>query len=109
MSATGNSNIITLNQTGNNNQGYSTISGNSNSMTIGQNGNSNIASVDLYGNNNIATVTQTGNSHGAVLKLVNAGGANNVSVIQTGTGDAYSLQQTCTNPAGCSVSVIRNK
>jgi len=109
ISATGNSNIITLNQTGNNNQGYSTISGNSNSMTIGQNGNSNIASVDLYGNNNTATVTQTGNSHGAVLKLVNAGGANNVSVIQTGTGDAYSLQQTCTNPAGCSVSVIRNK
>ena len=109
ISATGNSNIITLNQTGNNNQGYSTISGNSNSMTIGQNGNGNIASVDLYGNNNIATVTQTGNSHGTVLKLVNAGGANNVSVIQTGTGDAYSLQQTCTNPAGCSVSVIRNK
>ena len=109
ISATGNSNIITLNQTGNNNQGYSTISGNSNSMTIGQNGTGNIASVDLYGNNNIATVTQTGNSHGTVLKLVNAGGANNVSVIQTGTGDAYSLQQTCTNPAGCSVSVIRNK
>ena len=109
MSVTGNGNTATLTQTGNSNQGYSTISGNSNSMTIGQNGNSNIASVDLYGNNNIATVTQTGNSHGTVLKLVNAGGANNVSVIQTGTGDAYSLQQTCTNPAGCSVSVIRNK
>ena len=85
------------------------ISGNSNSMIIGQNGNSNIASVNLYGNNNSATVTQTGNNHGTVLNLVNAGGANTVSVIQTGTGDAYSLQQTCTNPAGCSVSVIRNK
>ena len=109
MSATGNSNIITLNQTGNSNQGYSTISGNSNLMSIAQNGTGNIASVDLYGNNNTATVTQTGNNHGAVLKLVNAGGANNVSVVQTGTGDAYSLQQTCTNPAGCSVSVIRNK
>lgn len=109
MSATGNSNVITLNQTGNSNQGYSTISGNSNLMTIGQNGTGNIASVDLYGNNNTATVTQTGNNHGAVLKLVNAGGANNVSVVQTGNGDAYSLQQTCTNPAGCSVSIIRNK
>ena len=109
LSTTGNSNTITLSQTGNSNQGYSTISGNSNSMTIGQNGNSNIASVNLYGNNNTATVTQTGNNHGTVLNLINAGGANNVSVIQTGTGDAYSLQQTCTNPAGCSVSVIRNK
>ena len=109
MSVAGNSNTATLTQTGNSNQGYSTISGSSNSMTIGQNGNSNIASVNLYGNNNTATVTQTGNNHGTVLNLINAGGANNVSVIQTGTGDAYSLQQTCTNPAGCSVSVIRNK
>jgi len=109
LNATGNSNTMTLTQTGNNNQGYSTISGSSNSMIIGQNGNSNIASVNLYGNNNSATVTQTGNNHGTVLNLVNAGGANTVSVIQTGTGDAYSLQQTCTNPAGCSVSVIRNK
>ena len=109
MSVTGNSNLVTLTQTGNSNQGYSTISGNSNSMTIGQNGNSNIAAVNLYGNSNTATVTQTGNNHGTVLNLINAGGANNVSVVQTGTGDAYSLQQTCTNPAGCSVSVIRNK
>jgi hypothetical protein len=109
LSTTGNSNTITLGQTGNNNQGYSTISGNNNSMTISQNGNTNIAAVNLYGNNNTATVTQTGNNHGTVLNLINAGGANNVSVVQTGTGDAYSLQQTCTNPAGCSVSVIRNK
>jgi hypothetical protein len=109
MSVTGNNNTATLTQAGNNNQGYSIISGNSNSMTIGQNGNSNIASVNLYGNSNIATVTQTGNNHGTVLNLINAGGANNVSVIQTGNGDAYSLQQTCTNPAGCSVSVIRSK
>jgi hypothetical protein len=109
MSITGNSNTAILTQAGNNNQGYSTVNGNNNSMTIGQNGNSNIASVNLYGNNNSAAVTQTGNNHGAVLNLVNAGGANNVSVVQTGNGDAYSLQQTCTNPAGCSVSVIRNK
>ena len=109
MSVTGNSNISKLNQTGNSNQAYSTVTGSSNSITIGQNGNSNIAAVDVFGNNNIATVTQTGNNHGTVLNLINAGGANNVSVIQTGTGDAYSLQQTCTNPAGCSVSVIRNK
>jgi len=109
LSATGNSNVLTITQTGNTNQTYSTISGNSNSLTIGQTGNGNIAAANLYGNGNTASITQTGNSHGTVLNLINAGGANNVSVVQTGTGDAYSLQQTCTNPAGCSVSVIRNK
>jgi hypothetical protein len=109
ISATGTYNSLLANQTGNNNQVYSTISGNNNSLSFGQTGNGNIASANLYGNNNVATVTQTGNNHGAVLSLVNAGGANNVSVVQTGSGDAYSLQQTCTNPAGCSVSVIRNK
>lgn len=109
LSSTGNSNTISLVQTGNSNQTYSTINGSTNSLTIGQNGNGNLASANLYGNNNTASITQTGNNHGTVLNLINAGGANNVSVIQTGIGDAYSLQQTCTNPAGCSVSVIRNK
>jgi hypothetical protein len=106
---TGDTNNISLNQLGNNNQAYSIINGSGNTLSVGQSGNSNIASVNLYGNNNMATVTQTGNNHGTVLNLINAGGANNVSVVQTGIGDAYSLQQTCTNPAGCSVSVIRNK
>lgn len=109
VSATGNNNTMSLTQTGNSNQAYSTVNGNSNYMSIGQTGNSNIAAVNLYGNNNSATVSQTGNNHGTVLNLVNAGGANTASVVQTGTGDAYSLQQICTNPAGCSVSVIRNK
>ena len=109
VSATGNYNSLLATQTGNNNQVYSTISGNNNSISFGQNGTGNIAAANLFGNNNTATVTQTGNNHGTVLNLINAGGANNVSVIQTGTGDAYSLQQICTNPAGCSVSVVRNK
>jgi hypothetical protein len=108
-SVTGNTNNVGLNQQGNNNQAYSVINGNGNALSIGQLGNSNIAAVNLYGNNNMAIVTQTGNNHGAVLNLINAGGANTVSVTQTGTGDAYSLQQTCTNPAGCGVTIIRNK
>jgi hypothetical protein len=109
VSSTGNYNSLLATQTGNNNQVYGTISGNNNSLSFGQTGSGNIAAANLYGNNNVATVTQTGNNHSTVLNLINAGGANNVSVIQTGTGDAYSLQQTCTNPAGCSVTVIRNK
>lgn len=109
INITGNSNTYTMNQTGNNNQAYSLISGNSNNASIIQTGNGNIASVNLYGDHNIANVSQTGNNHGTVLNLINAGGANNATVIQTGTGDPYSLQQTCTNPAGCSVTIIRNR
>ena len=105
----GNSNSYTVNQNGNTNQSYGLISGNGNLFSITQTGDTNLASVNLYGTGNNASVNQTGNNHGVVLNLVNAGGANTVNVTQTGTGDAYSLQQTCTNPAGCSVSVIRNK
>jgi hypothetical protein len=105
----GNTNTITVNQTGNSNQAYSTLIGNNNTSTIIQSGNSNIAAINLTGDGNNASINQTGNNHGAVLNLINAGGTNTVSVVQTGIGDAYSLQQTCTNPAGCSVSVIRNR
>lgn len=109
INISGNTNAYTVNQNGNSNQTYGLINGNSNLFNISQSGNTNLASINLYGNGNSASINQTGNNHGAVLNLVNAGGANTVNVTQTGTGDAYSLQQTCTNPAGCSVSVIRNK
>lgn len=108
INVTGNTNIVTVNQTGNNNQAYNLLNGNGNTSTIVQSGNTNLASVNLYGDGNNASVSQTGNNHGVVVNLTNAGGPNTASIIQTGTGDAYSLQQTCTNPSGCNVTVIRN-
>ena len=96
-------------QTGTLNKSYVTIIGNYNTVNNTQTGGSNLAIVNISGDNNTATINQTGNSHSALLNLINAGGANTVSVTQTGNGDTYSLQQTCTNPAGCSVSVVRNK
>ena len=96
-------------QTGTLNKSYITINGNWNTVNNTQTGGSNLAIVNISGDNNTATINQTGNSHSALLNLINAGGANTVSVTQTGNGDTYSLQQTCTNPAGCSVSVVRNK
>ena len=108
VSSTGNSNIITTSQNGNNNQIYSLLSGNGNTASIIQTGNTNLASVNLYGNNNNASVSQSGNGSGLVLNLTNAGGPNTATIVQTGTGDMYSLQQTCTTPSGCSVTAIRN-
>ena len=101
-------NTINITQkTGTGNQSYNIINGNWNTINSTQNGTDNFSLINISGDNNSATVNQTGTGHSTLLNLI--GNKNTVSVIQTGAGDTYSLQQTCTNPAGCSVSVIRNK
>jgi len=101
-------NTINITQkTGTGNQSYNTINGNWNTINNIQNGTDNFSLINISGDNNSATVNQTGTGHSTLLNLI--GNKNTVSVTQTGVGDIYSLQQTCTNPSGCSVSVIRNK
>jgi len=106
-SITGNSNPTTVVQTGNNNQSFNLINGGGNALTVSQTGNNNVSSINLYGASNVASVTQSGSAPmSSLLNLTNAGGANNVNVTQTGaTSQSYILQQTCSNPAGCSVSI----
>jgi F5/8 type C domain/Curlin associated repeat len=102
--------INTVNVTqkgGSGNASYAIINGYWNTVNNTQNGYSNFSLINITGDNNTATVNQTGFEHSTLLNLI--GNKNTVSVIQTGVGDTYSLQQTCTNPAGCSVSVIRNR
>jgi Curlin associated repeat len=101
-------NTVNITQkTGTGNASYNVINGNWNTINNTQNGSDNFSLINISGDNNSATVNQTGNNHSTLLNLI--GNKNTVSVTQTGVGDTYSLQQTCTNPAGCSVSVIRNK
>lgn len=101
-------NTVNLTQKGGlGNTSYVSINGNWNTVNDTQNGANNLSIINISGDNNSATVSQTGTGHSTLLNLI--GNKNTVSVVQTGTGDTYSLQQTCTNPAGCSVSVIRNK
>lgn len=101
-------NSVNLTQKGGTgNTSYVTVNGYWNNVTNTQNGSDNFSLINIAGDNNNATVNQTGNGHSTLLNLI--GNRNNVSVTQTGTGDVYSLQQSCTNPSGCSVSVIRNK
>ncbi len=102
--------INTVNVTqkgGTGNASYVTVNGYWNTVNNTQNGSDNFSLVNISGDNNSATVNQTGTGHSTLLNLI--GNKNTVSVTQTGTGDTYSLQQTCTNPAGCGVSVIRNR
>ncbi len=101
-------NSVNLTQKGGTgNTSYVTVNGYWNTVNNTQNGTNNFSLVNISGDNNSATVNQTGTGHNTLLNLI--GNKNNVSVTQTGVGDVYSLQQTCTNPSGCSVSVIRNK
>ena len=101
-------NTVNITQkTGTGNTSYVTINGNWNTANNTQNGSDNFSLINIAGDNNSATVNQTGSGHSTFLNLI--GNRNNVSVTQTGVGDTYSLQQTCTNPSGCGVSVIRNK
>ena len=101
-------NTVNITQrTGTGNVSYATLTGNWNTVNNTQSGSNNLSIVNVSGDNNSATVNQTGTGHSTLLNLI--GNKNTVNVIQTGVGDAYSLQQTCTNPAGCSVSVIRNR
>lgn len=112
IGVSGNYNSASVNQSGNNNQSYTTISGSNNSSTVGQTGNSNLSAITMTGNGNNATVTQSGNyANGALLNLTNAGGPSTVNLIQQANtqGQTFVVEQTCTNGAGCSVSVRQNK
>jgi len=101
-------NTVNLTQKGGTgNTSYVTINGNWNTVNNTQNGSDNFSLINISGDQNTATVNQTGTGHSTLLNLI--GNKNSVSVTQTGAGDTYSLQQTCTNPSGCSVSVVRNK
>jgi hypothetical protein len=101
-------NTVNITQrTGTGNASYATLTGNWNTVNNTQSGSNNLSIVNVSGDNNSATVNQTGTGHSTLLNLI--GNKNTVNVTQTGVGDAYTLQQTCTNPAGCSVSIIRNK
>ena len=111
LGVTGNYNTLTSTQNGNNNQSYASINGNNNTTSVNQNGNNNISAITAMGPGNNITVGQTGNSNGALISVANQGGASTVNLIQQAItqGQTFVVQQTCTNGAGCSVSVQQNK
>lgn len=107
----GNGNSSTIVQYGNDNKTYNIINGNGNNLNNWQQGNGNLSSINMTGNNNQASITQTGNNNSSVVTQVNAGGASTVNLLQQAVtqGQTFVVQQTCTNGAGCSVSVVQNR
>jgi hypothetical protein len=109
LDVAGNFNNITIKQANDNEKRFfGTVTGSSNSLNVTQQNTGNhYLDISLNGNNNSATVNQKdGGNHKATISLTNAGGASNLTLIQQGaTGQVYSIQQTCANAAGCTVSV----
>jgi hypothetical protein len=133
LNVTGSNNTITKQQTGTTNFNETTVSGNTNNLTNIQQGNSpKILFQNIVGNSNTVTTNQkdTGNhyldinltgtghnvnaiqegsgNHAATINFTNSGGASSLNLNQSGaTNQTYSIQQSCTNPAGCSATVTQ--
>jgi hypothetical protein len=133
LNVTGSNNTITKQQTGTTNFNETTVSGNTNNLTNIQQGNSpKILFQNVVGNSNTVTTNQkdTGNhyldinltgtghnvnaiqegsgNHAATINFTNSGGASSLNLNQSGaTNQTYSIQQSCTNPAGCSTTVTQ--
>ena len=137
LNLSGNSNSITTKQTGGTiNLGHfmeSTVSGNTNNLNLIQqgtgsktlflnaNGGANSVTtnqkdggehfldINLMGNGHTVNAIQEGaGNHAATIDFTNAGGASSLTVTQGGaTNQTYSIQQSCTNPAGCSTIITQ--
>jgi hypothetical protein len=131
LNLSGNNNTVTKQQTGTSSFNETTINGNTNNLTNIQQGNSNkVLFQNINGNNNTVTTNQkdtgqhyldinlTGNghsvnaiqegsgSHAATINFTNSGGASSLNLNQSGSiNQTYSIQQSCTNPAGCSTTI----
>jgi len=107
----GSGNSSTIVQYGNDNKTYNIINGNGNNLNNWQQGNGNLSTINMTGNNNQASITQIGNNNSSAVTQINAGGPSTVNLLQQAVtqGQTFVVQQTCTNGAGCSVSVQQNR
>lgn len=83
--------------------------GSVNSINIAQTDNWKQFELQIIGNNNSVTASQEGlGNHSANIRLENNGGPSSIIIQQSGvTNKSYSIQQSCMNPAGCSVIIIQ--
>lgn len=111
LNNTGNQNIINLTQ---DNSGGKKMfvdnNGSNNTLNLTQRDSGNhYLDVGTIGNgHNVAVVQEGSGSHAATIKLNNAGGSSTLNLNQSGsTNQVYSIEQTCTTPAGCSATVTQ--
>ena len=111
MNITGSTNNITVNQKNNTGKTmFGSVSGNGNTISATQEGTgADFLDIKLTGNGHNVTANQSGTgNHAATIDLTNGGGASTVNLTQSGsTAQVYSIQQTCVNVNGCSVTVTQ--
>ena len=133
LTINGNTNAVTTQQTGTSKWNEINLTGNNNSLTNLQtgtgakilfqsvNGNNNTVStnqkdggnqyldIKLTGAGHSVTAVQEGaGNHAATIDFTNMGGASSLNLNQLGsTAQTYSIQQSCTNAAGCSTNITQ--
>ena len=109
----GNSNIINLQQSGSGSKTlFANVNGGNNTLNAQQkDSGQDYLDVKLTGNgHSVTALQQGGGNHAATIDLTNSGGASTLNMTQQGsTAQTYSIQQSCTNPAGCSTTIVQGQ
>ena len=111
ISVTGNNNSITNLQTGTGAKIlFQNIGGNNNTITTNQkDGGNHYLDIKLTGGGHAVNAIQEGTgNHAATIEFNNSGGASSLNISQGGsTNQTYSINQSCTNAAGCSTTITQ--
>jgi hypothetical protein len=111
INLTGNNNSITNLQTGSGAKIlFQSINGTGNIINTTQKDSGNhYLDIKLTGAGHSVTAVQEGaGNHAATIDFTNAGGASSLNLNQLGvTAQTYSIQQSCTNAAGCNTSITQ--
>jgi hypothetical protein len=109
----GNSNILNLQQQGTGGKTlFTNVNGSNNTVAANQkDAGQHYLDVRLLGNGHTVNAIQEGaGNHAATINLTNTGGSSTVNMNQLGTtAQTYSIEQSCTNPAGCSTTIIQGQ
>ena len=111
INLTGNNNSLTNLQTGTGAKIlFQSVNGNNNTINTNQkDGGNQYLDIKLTGAGHSVTAVQEGTgNHAATIDFTNTGGASSLNLNQLGsTAQTYSIQQSCTNAAGCNTSITQ--
>ena len=111
INLTGNNNSLTNLQTGTGAKIlFQSVNGNNNTINTNQkDGGNQYLDIKLTGAGHSVTAVQEGaGNHAATIDFTNSGGASSLNLNQLGgTAQTYSIQQSCTNAAGCSTNITQ--
>ena len=111
INLTGNNNSLTNLQTGTGAKIlFQSVNGNNNTINTNQkDGGNQYLDIKLTGAGHSVTAVQEGTgNHAATIDFTNTGGASSLNLNQLGsTAQTYSIQQSCTNAAGCSTNITQ--